>query len=364
MNMFLREPPKTRRWTPSAIECYKRGCVCKGCLIQDLMEQKCRMKASVVALVKDLGAPPDDITPLIPGAKDGEIKIINAIADGADTRELIAELLDTSINSVQSLLSNIYALAENNGAFFPNDGKKFDDLVRYIKTLKGDKMYDKDLDLEYSNYFAPVIDCVKKGYTTPKDISERTKIKNSTISVTFINLFNFLADKGLIKDSAEKSKRVAVINFITQRLMDTYEKQKSTTPVSADAQPDEPKTLVNTPLSESENKVFKLLLDGKNYNKCAEILICSQTTIKTHVNNIFTKKNYHSLQELITSEYKNKIKELEQEITVLKSSSPKYDFSAAKEKISAEILNLEEKSSALKNKLERIEAFEKEMEEA
>ena len=49
-----------RRWTGSAIDCYKRGCVCKGCQFKNYFEsinQKCQMKATVLELVRVNGAP-------------------------------------------------------------------------------------------------------------------------------------------------------------------------------------------------------------------------------------------------------------------------------------------------------------------
>ena len=49
-----------RRWTNTAIECYKRGCVCSGCFYADFFNQtsqKCQMKASVLELVRVLGKP-------------------------------------------------------------------------------------------------------------------------------------------------------------------------------------------------------------------------------------------------------------------------------------------------------------------
>lgn len=46
------------RWTPSAIECYNRGCICSGCPMKDLIKsQKCQMKTSVLELVRKLGVP-------------------------------------------------------------------------------------------------------------------------------------------------------------------------------------------------------------------------------------------------------------------------------------------------------------------
>ena len=49
-----------RRWTNTALECYKRGCVCNGCFYADFFNdtsQKCQMKASVLELVRVLGKP-------------------------------------------------------------------------------------------------------------------------------------------------------------------------------------------------------------------------------------------------------------------------------------------------------------------
>lgn len=53
-----------RRWTNTALECYKRGCVCEGCFYTDFFNgtaQKCQMKASVLELVRVLGKPDVDI---------------------------------------------------------------------------------------------------------------------------------------------------------------------------------------------------------------------------------------------------------------------------------------------------------------
>lgn len=49
-----------RRWTTTAIECYKRGCNCEGCFYTDFFNnssQKCQMKSSVLELVRVLGKP-------------------------------------------------------------------------------------------------------------------------------------------------------------------------------------------------------------------------------------------------------------------------------------------------------------------
>lgn len=44
-------------WTRTAIECYERGCVCHKCPVQNILSQKCKMKVSVLELVKKFGKP-------------------------------------------------------------------------------------------------------------------------------------------------------------------------------------------------------------------------------------------------------------------------------------------------------------------
>lgn len=49
---------KAYRWTESAIDCYRLGCNCSRCPTYQLItHQKCRMKYTVIALVRDIGVP-------------------------------------------------------------------------------------------------------------------------------------------------------------------------------------------------------------------------------------------------------------------------------------------------------------------
>ena len=53
-----------RRWTTTAVECYKRGCNCEGWFYSDFFSgssQKCQMKASVLELVRVIGTPDVDL---------------------------------------------------------------------------------------------------------------------------------------------------------------------------------------------------------------------------------------------------------------------------------------------------------------
>lgn len=48
-------------WTPTAIECYNLGCSCSKCNINKIYftntNSKCKMKETVIELVRKLGAP-------------------------------------------------------------------------------------------------------------------------------------------------------------------------------------------------------------------------------------------------------------------------------------------------------------------
>lgn len=59
-----RSEQQLTRWTESAIDCYERGCICKGCLMTRILETRCLMKTTVIALVRKFGKPkkPEEIT--------------------------------------------------------------------------------------------------------------------------------------------------------------------------------------------------------------------------------------------------------------------------------------------------------------
>ncbi len=57
-----------RRWTSTAVECYKRGCVCNGCFYSSFFSgssQRCQMKATVLELVRVLGTPDVELPQVI-----------------------------------------------------------------------------------------------------------------------------------------------------------------------------------------------------------------------------------------------------------------------------------------------------------
>lgn len=48
------------RWTIASIMCYERGCVCEGCKYRECLESECKMKESVLGLVREVGVPRDE----------------------------------------------------------------------------------------------------------------------------------------------------------------------------------------------------------------------------------------------------------------------------------------------------------------
>ncbi len=55
----------SRTWTPTAIDCYRLGCMCSKCNLYKIYFQgkssKCKMKETVIELVRRLGIPEGEI---------------------------------------------------------------------------------------------------------------------------------------------------------------------------------------------------------------------------------------------------------------------------------------------------------------
>lgn len=119
-------------WTKSSIDCYKRGCNCRGCYIQEMLETPCLMKYAVMELVKKLGAPPDNELGLTPQ----EQKVIDAILAGASTKVEIAQKTGLTIEGTQACLSKMYELAENDGVVYKNLRYKLPDFINWVREGK------------------------------------------------------------------------------------------------------------------------------------------------------------------------------------------------------------------------------------
>ena len=74
-------------WTPSAIDCFERKCRCKGCFYSEILETTCKMKYTVIQIIKVKGLPPKEL-------KIIDInRVIDLLEAGKKLKE-IAEILD------------------------------------------------------------------------------------------------------------------------------------------------------------------------------------------------------------------------------------------------------------------------------
>lgn len=125
-----------RRWTRDAINCYNRGCVCKGCILNDIMQGRCRMKQSVIELVRLIGIPPKHKVSILPGVTEREEDIIEAIFNGAKTVNEIAEGLELSNGHINHCFLSICRILELQGWKFKDYHNKYQEAIDYIATLK------------------------------------------------------------------------------------------------------------------------------------------------------------------------------------------------------------------------------------
>lgn len=123
------------RWTPSAIECYRRGCRCQGCTINLILGKRCRMKNSVIELVRQLGTPPKNNICILKGVTPIQNKIIDAIIAGAKTKPEIAKVVEVSSPAVQKELPILYGMVETLGYKFKRVTNRLPELVEILIDL-------------------------------------------------------------------------------------------------------------------------------------------------------------------------------------------------------------------------------------
>lgn len=124
-----------RSWSKSAIECYQRGCICYECPTQALFAEKCKMKEAVLSLVRQFGEPPKNIEGVLPDLTEGQIEVINAIVNGANTFEDIAEVIGITILGVKSRLNKVYEAAKLQGFAPENKRYMLPELTIFLREL-------------------------------------------------------------------------------------------------------------------------------------------------------------------------------------------------------------------------------------
>ena len=61
------------KWTQQAKDCYERNCRCKGCIIHDTIETKCKMKPLIKKIYNKKGPPPEEIESVTDVVFEGEM---------------------------------------------------------------------------------------------------------------------------------------------------------------------------------------------------------------------------------------------------------------------------------------------------
>ena len=121
-----------KHWTKAAIDCYNRGCVCRGCPMSKL-ETGCRMKGSVIELVRKFGAPQDKIKKVHERILKEQEEIIRFVKNGISTRKELAAKLNMSLTELSSRMRGLYRKAEQEGFKFLTLKYMFNEWVEYIR---------------------------------------------------------------------------------------------------------------------------------------------------------------------------------------------------------------------------------------
>lgn len=61
-------------------------------------------------------------------------------------------------------------------------------------------------------------------------------------------------------------------------------------------------------LTNTENIVYKLLVEGFTVTDIVKLMNVKESTVRSHLKNIFTKKEVSSQQELIVLHYRGKVR--------------------------------------------------------
>lgn len=125
------------KWTESAIDCYNRGCICKGCSVKFVID-KCEMKKKVLQIVKVLGKPPK-YEYLIDNLRNAENDVVNAILDGCTTKQEIADYLNKKPYCIQQHISRICEAVQKRGYKFEKRCGRLPELINIIFEIKLEK---------------------------------------------------------------------------------------------------------------------------------------------------------------------------------------------------------------------------------
>lgn len=237
--------PKYQQWTIGAAECYKRGGVCNGCETFELIGKQCKMKASVISLVKHFGPPPekfddfddnkcirDNITNDSSELTAQETKIKDMLLQGMNYKK-IADKLVISLPTVKTHVNAIFqkrhyhSLQELLVNELKNaDIKKVQPQIneRKEKMINNKKINDTDINYQYGKSYAPIIEAIKKGFITNADIAKTTGIDKNYLSVKYRDLYESLVRNNLASSLNGKTYLDKIVDFVNKRMSKPEEK--------------------------------------------------------------------------------------------------------------------------------------------
>lgn len=279
---------KQRRWTEAAKECYRRGCVCSGCSIFPLVESaKCRMKKSVIELVRDFGPPPTIMDFFGNEITRGDVHVL-------------AKIKENNFDFNQSEKKNLRKLKEIailNGYVDNKNIEEFKEfLIRqriYEDDMRTKKELNEKLGIELYEKQNCIIESIVKTNGSKEKIKEMLNISESNFQFLVGKIWSILLQENLVSEIGNKSHFEKICDCVLLK----YSNNTANTVTIDDN--DLTKDKLAQFLTDREWEVLRSLVRTVKYEESAKELIISETTLKTHVNAIFSKLQVNSFAELI-----------------------------------------------------------------
>ena len=119
-------------WTPTAEDCYNRGCVCEGCFMFKILHNTCQMKSAVIDLVRKFGRPPEKPKEFLPGINNNLQKTVDAILNGATDKQTLAKILNKPGHQVQNNINKLCNIVQAQGYKFTKRVGRLPELVEIL----------------------------------------------------------------------------------------------------------------------------------------------------------------------------------------------------------------------------------------
>lgn len=190
-----------RRWTPTAIECLERNCICEGCYYKEFFEkagsyQKCQMKAAVLELKRTIGNPPNYKEKTYIDDSDIKLKETITMTKNPYYKPEISAVAADIIKSELTSLSD----REKEVAGLMLDGKNKNEILKILNITTGNlsfiqsSIYKKTRKLINYQTHEKQTEFVNYFLHGSSDTEEKLQIKSMPISVTVKASDNELED--------------------------------------------------------------------------------------------------------------------------------------------------------------------------